>query len=200
MAFSDNVWWTRKARIQAEKRLLSNAFHTQILLLWYSFSGVASAIYHLSIEGSNAAGQDISGITWVVFSVLVLCISGFINGLSFKERAGLIKECYETLNSFHQKAKDSSLTDPTKLSTEYDQILGVCENHSDRDYYMALCIEYVTNKNRLDKNTGLKKGLDRSPTWYHWFSLIYWTLCHQLMLTVLYLLPVILCVALRCIE
>jgi hypothetical protein len=198
MAFSDNVWWTRKARIQAEKRLLSNAFQSQVLLLWYSFSGVASAVYYLKAGGASDT-PEISGIAWVVFSVLVLCISGFINGLSFKERAGLIKECYETLNGLYQKSKAQS-PDVCLLGTEYDQILGVCENHSDRDYYLALCIEHVTKPGKADKETGMKKGLDRCPTWYHWLSLAYWLFRHLLMLVLLYALPVLIFISLGLIK
>jgi hypothetical protein len=98
MAFSDNIWWTRKSKIQAEKRLVSNAFQAQVVLLWYSFAGVAASVYYLKYSSSDG---DMSGIAWVVYSVLVLCMSGFINGLSFKQRAGLIKECYETLNDVY---------------------------------------------------------------------------------------------------
>jgi len=195
MAFSDNVWWTRKARIQTEKRLLSNAFQAQVLLLWYSFASVAAAVYYLKIDASSS-NHDLAGITWVVFSVLVLCISGFINGLSFKERAGLIKECYETLNGFYQKSKNEPL-DFCKLSSEYNLILGVCENHSDKDYYLALCIEHVTRQGETDKKTGLKEGLDRCPTFYHWLKITYWFLRRMLMLTLLYALPILIYCALE---
>ncbi len=198
MEFSDSVWWTRKARIQAEKRLLSNAFQSQVLLLWYSFAGVASAVYYLK-EGMAIDNPEITGIAWVVFSVLVLCISGFINGLSFKERAGLIKECYETLNGLYQKSRSQN-SDVSKLGAEYDQILGVCENHTDRDYYMALCIEHLTKPGKGDKETGLKKGLDRCPTWYHWLSLAYWFSRHLLMLVLLYALPVLIFTSLEVIK
>ncbi|MFC6671119.1 SLATT domain-containing protein [Marinobacterium aestuariivivens] len=189
MAFSDNVWWTRKARIQSEKRLLSNAFQAQALLLWYSFFSVSSAVYYLNL-GETTSNPEFSGIAWVVFSVLVLCISGFINGLSFKERASLIKECYETLSGLYHKSKHSN-ADFAKLSSEYDQILGVCENHTDRDYYLALCIEHVTKHGKVDATTGFKNGLDRCPTWYHWLFLAYWYVRRWLMLIFLYLLPIL---------
>lgn len=195
MVFSDNIWWTRKARIQAEKRLLSNAFQSQILLLWYSFSSVASAVYYLNLGGSNS-NPDLNGIAWVVFSVLVLCISGFINGLSFKERAGLIKECYETLNGLYHKSKGDS-ANFSQLNYEYDQILGVCENHTDRDYYLALCIEHVTKPGKVNPSTGCKAGLDRCPTWYHWLYLAYWYGLRWLMLACFYLLPVLIFTAME---
>ena len=188
MALSGNIWWTRKARIQAEKRLLSHATHSQVLLLWYSFSGVASAIYYLEFDSGTT---DVSGIVWVVFSVLVLCISGFINGLSFKERASLIKESYETLNDILRRSKLES-ADSGELGIEYDQVLSVCENHLDRDFYAALCLEYVTNSGDVDSGTGLKPRMDRSPTWYHWCSIIRWHVLNFLLLSFLYTLPVLL--------
>lgn len=188
MAFSDSVWWTRKSRIQAEKRLIANALQSQILLLWYSFSAVATSIYYMQLDSSESA---LSGITWVVYSVLVLCISGFINGLSFKERAGLIKECYETLNGFYHKARANN-DDIDQLVAEYDQIMGVCENHTDKDYYLALCITHVTQAGVVDSQTGLKPDLDRCPTWYHWVSIAMWTARRFVMLSILYLLPILL--------
>ena len=163
MAFSDNIWWTRKARIQAEKRLLHNSFQSQLLLLWYSFCGVAVAIYHLKASDSSAIAE-LGGVAWVVYSVLALCMSGFINGLSFKERAGLIKECYETLNTLYLKAKEVECEVPNRsfskvdIINEFNQILGVCENHKDVDYYKALLIEsalggcwYIRNRSNGPK-------------------------------------------------
>lgn len=205
MAFSDNVWWTRKARIQAEKRLLSNAFQSQLLLLWYSFFGVAVSIFYLKFTPS-AGQEDLAGISWIVYSVLVLSMSGFIAGLSFKERASLIKESYETLNTFHHKAKEDN-ADIEKISAEYEQIMGLCENHTDYDYYLALCLEYVTCNVPLDPKTKLKQkkdsngkiteGLDRSPTWYQWLSITWWLAKRYVLLTLLYLLPAILLVAIE---
>ena len=195
MAFKDNLWWTRKARIQAEKRLLANAFQSQVLLLWYSFFSVAVSVYYLKCDNSTTV-QGLPGITWIVYSVLVLCVSGFINGLSFKERAGLIKECYETLNGLYQKAKLND-ADIASLSEEYDQVMGVCENHTDKDYYIALCVEFVTCVKPVNEDTGLKDGLDRAPTWYHWFSLGWWMFRHYAMLAFFYLLPVFLFIGLE---
>ena len=188
MVFSDNIWWTKKARIQTEKRLLSNAFQTQALLLWYSFASVASAVWYLKPEWSNASAEA-SGVAWIVFSVLTLCLSGFISGLSFTQRAGLIKECYEALNNVYRKSKSPS-ADIISLSAEYDQILGVCENHTDRDYFMALCTEHLAKHGAVNKDTGLKQGLDRAPTWYHWLYLAKWFAIRTFILAFFYLLPI----------
>ncbi|MCW8876084.1 MAG: SLATT domain-containing protein [Kangiellaceae bacterium] len=187
MAFSDNIWWTRKARIQTEKRLLANAFHSQLLLLWFSFCGVAASVYYLKFAQTGNTGEII-GITWVVFSVLILCMSGFISGLSFKERAALVKESYEAINTLYQKAKQEN-ANVAALAENYDQVLSLCENHTDYDYYQALCIEYVTCIGEIEKKTKLKEGMDRRPTWYHWLSIVFWAFRRYTIFTLLYALP-----------
>jgi hypothetical protein len=198
MAFSDNIWWTRKSRIQTEKRLLSNAFQAQVLLLWYSFSGMASAVWYLKSDLGNS-NPDTTAVAWVVFSVLTLTISGFINGLSFKERAGLIKECYEALNNIYQKSKGNE-ADQSLLHAEYDQILGVCENHTDRDYFMALCTEHLAKHGKANSETGLKAGLNRAPTFYHWGYLFKWYSIRICLLLFFYLLPVCIFIALEYVK
>jgi len=177
MALSDNIWWTRKARIQTETRLLSNAFQTQLLLLWYSFCSVAASIYYLKFNTQS----DYAGVAWVIFSVLVLCISGFINGLRFKESAALIKESYEQLHGLYQKSK-SEPNDPILLTKEYESILNGSENHTDRDYNMALCITWLSTKNP-------DKALDRSPTKYIWLLFLTYWVRRIILLGGLYLLP-----------
>jgi hypothetical protein len=71
--------------------------------------------------------SEYAGVAWVVFSVLVLCISGFINGLGYKERAALVKDSYEALNGLYQRAKENPGS-TTELANEYESILSVCEN------------------------------------------------------------------------
>ncbi|MGJ3495120.1 SLATT domain-containing protein [Piscirickettsia salmonis] len=134
MSLKDSIWWTRKARIQSEKRLLSNDFHAQLLLLWYSFIGVSVSIFSLVYP----IGNNINAV-WVAFSVLIFCVAGFINGLSFKERAGLIKDCYIALKMLHQKHTPEN---EKEISREYEKVIELCENHTDRDYYWAVCEAY----------------------------------------------------------
>lgn len=193
MALSDSIWWTRKAKIQAEKRILANAFQSQVILLWYSFAAVAASVFYLKF---SVPGNDMSGIAWVVYSVLVLCISGFINGLSFKQRAGLIKECYETLNDIYHRIKRLESGEPdassiTELSTEYEKILGVCENHLTIDYYMALCETQLTeSKKRKEATDKATSVLDKEPTPFIWFVVGFSLVKRWLMLGLFYVLPI----------
>ncbi|MEY1519977.1 SLATT domain-containing protein [Providencia manganoxydans] len=203
MALADNIWWTRKARIQTEKRLLSNAFHSQVILLWYSFFSVAVSVYYL-----NNPQNGIEAISWVVYSVLVLCISGFINGLSFKERANLIKECYESLNSImHQASKSNH--DLDTLSTAYESKLNACENHTDKDFAIALCQEYWASTSSVrqvskdfhsdtsENKQQPKQALTRIPTSHHWFLTVSYFVVRLLTLVFFYVLPVLILLALN---
>lgn len=172
MAFSDNIWWTRKARIQTEKRLLSNAFQSQLVLLWYSFAGVSASIYYLKFANDS----DLAGVTWVIYSVLSLTVSGFIAGLSFKARAALIKECYETLKVLNHKVdllekqdKENS-SGMTEYQQEYNDVLGLCENHTDMDHIRALCIEHLNTHGKPDPKTGFKGKLTDAPSRYQWLQ------------------------------
>lgn len=182
MATADNIWWTRKARIQTEKRLLSNAHHAQLLLLWYSFVSVAGSIYYLQFNSQS----EYSGIAWVMFSVLVLCISGFINGLSYKERAAVVKESYESLNGLYRKAKLAS-ADEESIADEYQQILNLCENHADIDYQISLCYTYLSH----ECPNNAKVGLDRKPTPFIWLVVLKWLVLRFVLVFILYVLPIL---------
>ncbi len=189
MATADNIWWTRKARIQTEKRLLSNARHAQLILLWYSFVSVGASVYYLKFNSQS----EYASVAWVVFAVLVLCVSGFINGLSYKERAAVIKDSYESLNSLYRKARKED-ADPDEISKEYEQILNICENHAEIDYQNALCSTYLSHNCPRDP----ENGLDRWPTKYVWFVVLNRLLVRVVTILMLYALPILLiCVAME---
>ncbi|EGR0088400.1 SLATT domain-containing protein [Vibrio vulnificus] len=203
MALADNIWWTRKARIQTEKRLLSNAFQSQVILLWYSFFSVAVSVYYLKNPQNGT-----EAISWIVYSVLVLCISGFINGLSFKERASLVKECYESLNSLMHQASDPNV-DITNLAATYESKLNACENHTDKDFAIALCQEYWASTKSIRKvsstfhsdtsenKTLPKQALTRIPTSHHWFLAVAYFTNKFFTLLFFYSLPVLIWFLLR---
>lgn len=203
VALADNIWWTRKARIQTEKRLLSNAFQSQLILLWYSFFSVAVSVYYLKNPQNGT-----ESISWIVYSVLVLCISGFINGLSFKERASLVKECYESLNSLIHQASQPNV-DISILASTYESKLNACENHTDKDFAIALCQEYwastesvrqISKKFHSDtaeNKTLPRQALTRIPTSHHWFLAVSYFTNRFFTLLFFYSLPVLIWCLLR---
>lgn len=172
---SDNIWWTRKSRIQTEKRLLFGAMHSQVLLLWYSLFSVGASVYYLKFDPDS----DYSGIAWVLFSVLVLVISTLINGLGIKERAALVKDCYEALKGLCDRCKTE---EESVIAEDYERILKVCENHTDIDYYRAWCELCLTRE---------EGSVSPKPTRYVWFHYSFSYVKRYLTLSVLYLLPVV---------
>lgn len=205
MSLSDNIWWTRKARIQTEKRLLANAFQSQIILLWYSFFAVGVSVYYLKIDSQQDKTQ---AIAWVLYSVLILCLSVFINGLSFKERAALIKECYESLSSIMIQARSEN-SDISALSREYESKLNACENHTDNDFALALCQEYWASSPVVKKATkekhkygyqNVENALTRAPTSHHWYLTFKYFFLRYITLLTFYALPVIVLVFLKLIS
>lgn len=148
MRLSDKIWWTRKSRIHTEKRLLANDTYTQTILLWYAFFSVAVSIYYL-VKASNS---DIAPGIWVILSVFSLVASSYISALNFKGRAALVKECYERLDVLYHAASSDTLS-AEKLETiqhEYNEVLGLCENHSDFDYRSARCEMHFSGRTDLD--------------------------------------------------
>lgn len=192
MALSDDIWWTRKAKIQTEKRLLTNAYQSQLIMLWYAFFGVAVSIYYLKFNTNS----EYANVAWVIYSVLSLTMSGFITGRSFKERSSQIKECYEALKGIQHRAKlleaSSNSTEENWKSVreEYQKLLGLCENHTDSDMVKALCIEHLSARGEPDKITGLKPEMTKCPTYYHWFVFCKDIFKQAVILLVMYILPI----------
>lgn len=137
----NKIWWTRKARIEAEKRLLANKKHCEIILLWYSFCSVGASIYFLEFQPQNKYAP----ITWVIFSVAVFVITSFINGMRILERSTEIKQCYETLNTLSQS--NDSVQD---LSKRYKETLDKCENHLESDFLKAVVKTYILEEDKSE--------------------------------------------------
>jgi len=137
----DKIWWTRKSRIQTEKRLLANDFQAQLILLWYAFFSVAVSIYYLTQKSNSVIAPGV----WVILSVFSLIASSYISALNFKSRAALVKECYERLDILYSLASSPDLK-PDEIQAQYNDVLGLCENHIDLDYRTARCELYFSGK------------------------------------------------------
>ena len=181
MSLSDKIWWTEKARIHLEKRLLSNANHADFIVLWYSFCSIASSIYFFGFNPDN----KYAALAWVVFSVFILTVSTLIGTSGYKLRAGLAKGCHESLNALYVKCKllegggGVNRLEEGDLIKEYQHILSLTENHTTYDFYKAIIVL------QLEKAT-----IDKRPNWFVWFFVLLKSLMRLLVLLFLYLLPI----------
>lgn len=174
-ALSDRIWWTRKARIEAEQRLLWMSFHLNLLLFYYSAFSVGTSVYYLKF----APKSEYINFVWVLFSILIFCIQCFSSGFQLNCRAGLLKECYEALGNLEQKCNKASEGELIQIREDFTLILRSCENHQSLDYYRAIFNEKWISGGKIDKD--LTIGM---------YSLILISFLSQtLLLAILYLLP-----------
>ncbi|OOC11741.1 hypothetical protein BM451_20035 [Dickeya dadantii] len=148
--FSDKIWWTKKARIKTEVRLLKLNFYSQFFLLWYSIFLVCYSIYTLVLPIGTITQTE--SATMVALSVLVLVATLFINNMDFKGRALLVKQCYEQLSIIYTRSLVES-PDYAVLDRDYQAVLSISENHQEKDFYLAVVDEYnnASDKSKISK-------------------------------------------------
>lgn len=174
-ALSNRIWWTRKARIEAEQRLLRISFHANLLLFYYSAFSVGTSVYYFKF----APKSEYINFVWILFSILIFCIQCFSSGFQLNRRAGLLKECYEALGNLDQKCRNANEYELIQIGKDFTLLLRSCENHQSLDYYRAIFNEKWISGGEIDKK--LTIGM---------YSLILISfLSRILVLAILYLLP-----------
>jgi hypothetical protein len=140
MSLSNNIWITRKSRIEAAERLASNARHSQHLVMAYSVFIVV-----LSILDVTNSSRDY-GPQLLIASVVILSASLYIPSVRFADRAGSFKNCYLKLDLLYKRLNKLSPTPTSPAEIEelssiekaYNTVLAETENHSHYDYCLAV--------------------------------------------------------------
>lgn len=146
--FSDNIWFTRKARIQSEDRLKKQHFHSQLLLVYYTF--LAACISIISIKYNHVLGQD-TNIIMAIFSIAILVTSLVITTLDFNERSKNFRANYIKLQNIYLRAKaiEKKQEDLTPIQKEYELALSSIENHDKIDDLYARIEAFSTLTSRI---------------------------------------------------
>lgn len=143
-SLAERVWFTRKAWIEAEKRLLSDEYHTQLLLVAYSAYTTCISVVLLAFD-PPAGDKKLVDTSMVVLAVALLVLSFYLNSKSFKDRASRFKAGYLELHDIESEARllayQMGATPPAPLvinglkalSDRYTKILREVENHSELD-------------------------------------------------------------------
>lgn len=143
----DNIWFTRKARIRSSERLLSNDFHSQCVIVYYSAVLVIVSI--LTLNDNNALNQNSSEILCSL-SVALLVVTLFVSSVNFKGRGLAFKQNYIALQSLYEKV---SLRNHVALTLQdierYLELLNNCENHSSLDDLYARVISAKNKTSRV---------------------------------------------------
>lgn len=167
----DNVWFTYKARIQANKRLEWLDFHSQMLLVWYVMLSTILAV--LSIRYEHILGHN-TDVMATILSVALLGVSLAVTNRDFRGRAMTMRSNYLQL---HKLYNDLSVNMPPTQDqiNRYHDLLAESENHHEIDDRIARV--FASNLS------------SRKPTRTDHIYTIYW-LCLRLFLTILlYVLP-----------
>lgn len=114
-------------------------------------------------------------------------MSGIVSSMRFRERAYQIKICYEKIQEIITEFS-SNHTDKSALNTKYYVTLSQCENHTDSDYFRALCITYLTSPD--------KSKITPHPTRYIWIIFVKDILIYYFFIICLYALPIIIFISL----
>lgn len=181
----DNIWWTRKARIKAEQRLLSNQRWMELLLLWYSLSSLFVSVWLLAGMADN---QEYYPAVFTCFSIFILAFSLYGASSRFSQRAERMKENYVALQDLYLsiEAHESSSTSPSlpEHRKRYAQLLNEAENHIDFDFSKALIFEDMQSED--------KSKLTKRPRAIDYFALLLGYAKRSALLVILFVIPVLL--------
>ncbi|MFW1430294.1 SLATT domain-containing protein [Vibrio parahaemolyticus] len=130
-SLKNQIWFTRKTRIRTAERLLSNQFHSNLILVWYSFLTFAISIY--AIKKPNFIGQD-GDVIMTIATGAVFSLSLFIPQLELKTRYESVKQNYISLHTLYvESAFCSSKDDITEVQEKYSELLNAVENQTRLD-------------------------------------------------------------------
>lgn len=156
---SNSIWITRKCRINASERLLSNAKLTEFLNIYYSiFVLILSLLSFIYTKHS----YNLSIASTILSLTLTISIT-YANTIRFRERSENLKINYIEMQSLlHQLEliKETDEDEIKKISTKYAELLKSAENHLAIDMY---------KQRRESQGEGNYLSLSQ---WGHYFSIV----------------------------
>lgn len=126
----DKLWFTYKARIEAEARLRNNDLHSQVLLVWYA---VVSAVFSIvAIRYPTFLGKD-TDIISAILSVALLAISMLVANRDYRGRARAMQSNYISIKNLYEELRSSASGDSNEFAKRYSDLLDAIENHTPYD-------------------------------------------------------------------
>ncbi|NRS15860.1 SLATT domain-containing protein [Brevibacillus sp. HB1.4B] len=139
----DNIWITRKCRIQTSERLESTDFWAQVLINYYTLIVLVASIWTISPENST----PFISFVLVIASLFLFASTLFVSSRDFKSRAKDLKNCYLKMEGLYRElqiiqedpnTKEINLAQFKDISNKYDDLLSNVENHSKYDYLIFI--------------------------------------------------------------
>lgn len=138
----DNIWKTRKARINTAERLKKLSIFIKFLNMYYSCSIIVVNLIDISSSKYNFE------ILLLAMSIILTISIFFLDSQQYLERSEKIKDCYIDLQELYYDINEENINEKRK---EYYEILRKNENHSEYDYYKVL-----VDNNKAEFNLKIK--------------------------------------------
>lgn len=139
---TDNIWITKKCRMNAETRLNRYSTLAHLLTTYYSLLLIVFTVIN---ENPDQYFTKIS----LCLSIAILCLSLVMHGFKFGERALMHRQCYLSLNDI----LSSSSTNEEKIS-KYTSIIDGYPNHSHIDYVSLIVLNEFSSTKKLKNSEG----------------------------------------------
>lgn len=144
--FKNQVYTTRKARINASERLMKKEGFIQGINIYYSCILIAFSIYGLKNQ------SYILSLLSTIASISLTLSLLYVGAQKYSERAADLKKNYIQLQELYFKIEGITEETPEliKYREEYIELLNNSENHSELDYLKAqISLEKASVKNTL---------------------------------------------------
>lgn len=131
-SLKNNVWMTRKARINSSERLLAIERFVQNINIYYS-----CFLCILSIYGLIYKNEKIGIISCIVSIILTISIV-YLNSQNFGGRSQQLQVNYISMQNLLfelDNLDENSINNLKECQNRYCELLSSCENHSIYDYY-----------------------------------------------------------------
>lgn len=127
-----NIWITRKCRINASERLLSHARYIEILNVYYSIFVIILSLVSLTEQDNTLSIISLACSIALTISII------YANAAGYRERSLSLKQSYielqlllDQLSCIHDENKEIIMS----ISRQYAELLKSSENHMPIDLY-----------------------------------------------------------------
>ena len=128
--FKNQVYTTRKARINSSERLMKKEHFIQGINIYYSCILIAISVYGLNNQ------SYIFSLLSIIASISLTLSLLYISAQKYSERAAALKKNYIELQELYYKLENFTEETPelTKYQQQYIELLHNSENHSEMDF------------------------------------------------------------------
>lgn len=142
----DNIWITRKCRINAAERLKSNENFCRFISIYYSIMTTAYTLINMLV-----LEDKVVDIFTLIISIATTNFFLYLDTQNYKDRYLGVKENYIKLGKLLDKIKEKRMVglkieDYHEICEEYAELQMSVENHKTKDYNKLILEQKVENK------------------------------------------------------